>query len=261
MLPAFGRKLRWLTGAVIAMALVSAGFLALDVIRAGASRTSIEVWQRVLEATGTIAVAMLYLWREYLQDAPVRTREEAGPPPAPQIVQNIYPPSAAPPAAPKSDLDKTIDSRERGGNGSRIETGTITARRLAIVDESGRERIGLGVDSAGHPELHLRDGHGRVRASLAIGDNGHAALQLFDGAERRRALLAVRHDGFGELALLDRAGAVRAVLGAAGDDAVSYLGLRTDSTYAVVLEGREVSQSLWDEAARLAWSMPIRPAR
>ncbi len=261
MLPAFRRRLGWLTVAVIAMAFVSAGFVAFDVIRAGASRTSIEVWQRVLEAMGTIAVAMLYLWREYLQDAALRIREGVGPLPAPQIVQNIYPPSSAPPAVSRSNPDEITDSPERAGDGGRIDTGTIMARRLAIVDESGRERIGLGVDSADHPELRLRDEHGAVRASLAIGDDGHAALQLFDGAECRRALLAVRRDGFGELALLDRTGAIRAALGAAGDDAVSYLGLRADSTYAIVLEGREASQSLWDEAAHLVWSTPIRPAR
>jgi hypothetical protein len=80
---------------------------------------------------------------------------------------------------------------------------------------------------------------------------------LLDGEQRHRASLAVRRDGFGELALLDRAGAIRAALGSAGDDAISYLGLRADYTYALVLEGRQVSQSLWNEEARLEWSDPI----
>lgn len=262
---AFGRKLRWLTSTIIAMALVSALFLAFDIVHSESSNSAVESWQKILEAMGTIAVAMLVLWREYLQDeaAAPRTQHPAAQPAGPQIVQNIYPPSASPSA---SRAARTADLREIEEavrriveEAGQIETGVVKARRLVITDEQGRERIFLGLDAAGAPAIGIRDERGSPRATLSLLENGQATLQLLDGEQRGRASLAVRRDGFGELALLDRSGAIRAALGAAGDDAISYLGLRADCTYALVLEGRQVSQSLWNEAARLEWSLPIHP--
>ncbi|HUY20424.1 MAG TPA: hypothetical protein VNE82_09215 [Candidatus Binataceae bacterium] len=263
---AFGRKLRWLTSTVIAMALVSALFLGFDLVHPGSINGAVQDWQKILEALGTIAVAMLVLWREYLRDeaAAPRAEHRTSQPPAPQIVQNIYPPSAAPAASRATratDLRESEEATQRiVEDAGQVETGVVKARRLVIVDEQGRERIFLGLDGAGAPAIGIRDERGTMRATLSLLENGQATLQLLDGEQRTRASLAVRRDGFGELALLDRAGAIRAALGAAGDDAISYLGLRAACTYALVLEGRQVSQSLWNEAARLEWSLPIRPS-
>ncbi|GEM_PF-5947779 len=260
MLHLFGRRMRWLTVAVVAMALFAAAFLALEVFHAGASQGGIEVWQQILEATAAIAVAMLYMWREYLEEAPLRERSAASP--TAQIIQNIYPPSAAvasEPAARQTEM-RELEALVRRivEESGQIESGLVRARRIVIGDEHGRERISIGLDASGSPAIAICDEHGAMRVRLAIHENGDAALDLLDGDQRRRAMLAVRRDGFGELALLDRTGAIRAALGAAGDDAISYLGLRAECTYALVLEGREVSQSLWNEAARMEWSEPMR---
>ncbi len=261
MLPLFGRKMRWLTAAVIAMALIAAACLAFDLVHAGRTHGGFEVWDRILEVTGTIAVAMLYLWREYLQEAsPGEARSPASP--AAQIIQNIYPPSAAvaPEQAARQSEIRELETivRRIVEEAGQIESGLVRARRIVIADQRGRERISLGLDAAGNPAIAICDEHGAMRLRCGLRGNGDAGIDLLDGDQRRRAMLAVRRDGFGELALLDRAGAIRAALGAAGDDAISYLGLRADGTYALVLEGREVSQSLWNEAARLEWSEPMR---
>jgi len=259
----FGRKLRWLTLTIIMMALTSALFLAFDVVHSGSSKSAAQSWQTIVEAMGTIAVAMLFLWREYLQDeaAAPRMPRPAPQPAAPQIVQNIYPPSAAPAAWSEADLREIEETVRRiVEDAGQIETGVVKARRVVITDEQGRERIFLGLGATGAPAIGIRDERGRLRATLSLLENGQTALQLLDGEQRGRASLAVRQDGFGELALLDRNGAIRATLGAAGDDAISYVGLRADCTYALVLEGKRVSQSLWNEEARLEWSDPIQPS-
>jgi hypothetical protein len=258
----FGRKLRWLTSTIIVAALVSALFLAFDAVHPESSGGAVRSWQKILEALGTMAVAMLYLWREYLRDdaaaAAACTAHSVAQPATPQIVQNIYPPSASPVREPDPhEIEEAV--RKIVEAAGQIETGVVKARRMVITDEQGRERIALGVDPAGAPSIGLRDERGVLRATLNLLENGQATLQLLDGEQRRRASLAVRRDGFGELALLDRAGAIRAALGSAGDDAISYLGLRADCTYALVLEGRQVSQSLWNEETRLEWSEPIHP--
>jgi hypothetical protein len=260
---AFGRKLRWLTSTIIVMALMSALFLAFDVVHPGSSKNAAQSWQTILEAMGTIAVAMLFLWREYLQDgaAAPAAQHPAAQPAAPQIVQNIYPPSVSPAAWSQADLREIEETvRKIVEDAGQIETGVVKARRVVITDEQGRERIFLGLGAAGAPAIGIRDQRGTLRATLSLLENGQATLQLLDGEQRGRASLAVRRDGFGELALLDRNGAIRATLGAAGDDAISYLGLRADSTYALVLDGKQVSQSLWNEEARLEWSDPIQPS-
>jgi hypothetical protein len=257
MFPLFGRRMRWLTIAVVAMALFATAFFAFEVFHAGTSPGGIEAWQQILEATATIAVAMLYLWREYLENASPRAAS-----PTAQIIQNIYPPSAAV-ASERAERETEMRGLEAlvrriVEEAGQIECGLVRARRIVIGDERGRERISIGLDASGSPAIAICDEHGAMRVRLAIRENGDAALDLLDGDERRRAMLAVRRDGFGELALLDRTGAIRAALGAAGDAAISYLGLRAECTYALVLEGREVSQSLWDEAARMEWSEPMR---
>lgn len=84
--------------------------------------------------------------------------------------------------------------RDSDGN----ERGWLTVRKgvgpiLALLDDSGRERVMLGVgrDLAGQkPFLALFDAHGKERAGLAVGDEG-SKMVLLDSQGDAEARLAV----------------------------------------------------------------------
>ncbi|MBF6570617.1 MAG: hypothetical protein IVW54_17265 [Candidatus Binataceae bacterium] len=250
MLVHLGRQLRFVAAVSIAIILIGAVLLALNSEYGGASGVS-QTWQKILQSIGTMAMGLLYLWREYLREkmASAPGSRPAASTNAPQIVQNIYPPQTA---ATPSDSSGAEEAGETG-------SGVIRARRIVIADDAGRDRIVLGIDGDDESEIRLSDRRGRTRLRLAIHDNHDSSIELRDCDGRRRASLLVRADGFGELTLLDREGGIRAMLGSAGDDATSYLGLRADRTYALVLEGGRASQNLWNEDADLEWSIPIEP--
>ena len=61
------------------------------------------------------------------------------------------------------------------------ETDTLRARALELVDERGRVRGQLTVESDGEAVLRLRDSDGQIRVKLGAGGDG-SGLLLLDGA-------------------------------------------------------------------------------
>ncbi len=99
--------------------------------------------------------------------------------------------------------------------GARPETSTLQARRIALVDEAGHERLVLGMDTKKRPGLWLYDDAGRARASIGFGlEAGTPQVVLSDPAGHPRVYL-----GFGEpretpqLDLLDESRAQRIYVG------------------------------------------------
>jgi len=259
--------LRWLFSLGIGL-LLGASLVTACVIFLGKEHESVlQLSQPLSQGAGTIVMAALYFWREYIGvksgddgDAkraevsvapviPVTTEVTA----TPQIIQNIYPPSLSPP--PLSQVTSTVIVPDQPVESSfvdaysdeppvgaerfvRAERAVLCAERFVLIDREGRERAAMMVDG-----------------------KGAATLRMLDRAGRRRINLAVGADGFSELALMDAAGAARIEIGTPGDDAYAYLAIRGQRTYLLAAGGREVTETVWDEAGKRDWSAPIGPRR
>jgi hypothetical protein len=92
------------------------------------------------------------------------------------------------------------------------QSDVLRARRIEVVDSTGRPRIVLALSPQdGSPGLVLLNEAGRIRVSLALLPGGASGLVLSDGAGRERISLSVLPSGASGLALLDAAGGTRAM--------------------------------------------------
>ncbi|MGH7907904.1 MAG: hypothetical protein ACREP6_14870 [Candidatus Binataceae bacterium] len=258
-----GRVLRWVLAAMAAILLCGAFMIAILALYLEPPQAALIVTRKIFETLGTIMIGGLYLWSDLREwrypggrDGAMlgigAARIEATS--SPRIIQNIYPPSASP--APP-DLREIGPCGEIIGRLGELKTGIITAEQIILGSGDSKGRVAMGINPDGYPGLRIFDAEGHPRIVLAVRENGHAIIELNDARRNRRASLAVRADGFSELAMLDESGKVRGALGAAADDAFTYLGLRAGRTYSIVMEGTEISESLWDKDARLIWSNPL----
>lgn len=72
------------------------------------------------------------------------------------------------------------------------DAGTIRARALELVDERGRVRAQLDVESSGEVVFRLRDPEGQIRVKLGAGGDGSGLLLLDGSTEPGIQMLAKR---------------------------------------------------------------------
>jgi len=94
---------------------------------------------------------------------------------------------------------------------------TVSARQFVLRDANGRVRGAWGVDDSGAVRLALSDESERQRVRLSLLQDGSAGLSFADSADRKLAVLGLLPDNTTNLALTDPAGIPRAVLGVASD--------------------------------------------
>jgi hypothetical protein len=238
--------LRWFAALMIGL-LIGASIIAAFVIYlSGRQESALQFSQRLAQAASTMFIGGLYFWREYLRrdqadhaprhdcQARATAAASAEASSAPQIIQNIYPPSLTSVAPPPAYHDSSVQA----ASDSEPPVIVVRAERFELIDREGRERAALMVD-----------------------DRGAATLRILDRSGRRRINLAVGADGFGELVLTDAAGTARIELGTPGDDAYAYLAMRGKRTYLLAADGLEVTETMWNEADQREWSAPIGPRR
>jgi hypothetical protein len=71
---------------------------------------------------------------------------------------------------------------------------TVRARAIELVDQHGRVRAQLNVESNGEAVLRLRDAKGEVRVKLGADGEG-SGLILLDGATEPRIQLLAKNSG------------------------------------------------------------------
>lgn len=110
-----------------------------------------------------------------------------------------------------------------GAQQAESQSATLAARRIAVQDSNGRERIVMGFDVNNRPAIWLRDDGGKDRLFIGFGkDPGRPLIGLNDEAGHLRLAL-----GFGvarntpEIVLDDESGKPRAFLGFSGTGAVT----------------------------------------
>jgi hypothetical protein len=147
-----------------------------------------------------------------------------------------------------------------GAQQAQSQSSALVARRIAVQDQNGKDRIVLSFDTNNRPGIWLRDDAGKDRVFIGFGrDPGRPLIGLNDEAGRLRLAL-----GFGttrntpEVVLDDENGKSRAFLGFSGTGAVTpeidladergadriYLGWST-AEKPVVLVSDESGKTLW----------------
>jgi hypothetical protein len=71
---------------------------------------------------------------------------------------------------------------------------TLRARAIELVDERGRVRAQINVESSGEAVFRLRDGSGQVRVKLGADESG-SGLLLLDGATEPAIHMLARTGG------------------------------------------------------------------
>lgn len=74
------------------------------------------------------------------------------------------------------------------------DAGTIRARAFELVDERGRVRAQLNVESDGEAVFRLRDSKGEIRVKLGADADG-SGLLLIDGATEPRIHMLAKSSG------------------------------------------------------------------
>ncbi len=73
----------------------------------------------------------------------------------------------------------------------------MRAGSFAVVDDNGKERVGLAVTKDGQPYLALQDDNGKNRVGLAVKKDGNPGLVLNDKKGNEGVGLVVTKDGPG----------------------------------------------------------------
>jgi hypothetical protein len=90
----------------------------------------------------------------------------------------------------------------------------LTATAVKIVDSSGRERLWLGVDNGGQPQMALYDSEHTRRITIALQPDGRPSIQVLSTTGVKLAeLIQSPTSGNGSLWLYDTAGTGRVFLG------------------------------------------------
>lgn len=94
-----------------------------------------------------------------------------------------------------------------------VDTGTVEATEIVLVDENGQTRGTWSVDEAGNAVLAFMDTQQRPRMTLTVRAAGFPGLSLSNSAGERLATMGALNDGAANLVFADGSGTPRVVLG------------------------------------------------
>jgi len=150
-----------------------------------------------------------------------------------------------------------------GAQQAQSQSATLSARRLAVVDQGGKERIVLSFDTSNRPAIWLRDENGHDRMFIGFGAKGGAPLiGLNDEAGRLRLSLGFSLERSNpQLVLSDENGKQRAYLGfAASGQPTPQLDLAdergTDRIYLGWSMAEKPVMIVSDDSGKALWSAP-----
>ena len=142
---------------------------------------------------------------------------------------------------------------------------------LAIYDQKGVARVGLGLTEGGKPGFALLGRNGRIRIGLALFPREKPGLFLYDLQGRTRALVGLSDSGVPAIGIYDRAGRERALLSMGpqlGEPALALYdqeahllallgGTEFEETYRRSIAKRSASSlSLFDRDGNVLWQAP-----
>ena len=150
-----------------------------------------------------------------------------------------------------------------GAQQAQSQSSTLSARRISVVDQSGRDRIILSFDTNNHPAIWLRDDAGKDRMFIGFGKEvGRPLIGLNDEAGRLRLSMGFSIErNSPQVVLLDENGKQRGFLGFAASGATTpQLNLSdergTDRIYLGWSTAEKPVVLLSDEAGKTLWSAP-----
>lgn len=150
-----------------------------------------------------------------------------------------------------------------GAQQAQSQSSTLSARRIAVVDQNGRDRIILSFDTNNHPAIWLRDDAGKDRMFIGFGKEvGRPLIGLNDEAGRLRLSMGFSIErNSPQVVLLDEGGKQRGFLGFAASGATTpQLNLAdergTDRIYLGWSTAEKPVVLLTDEAGKTLWSAP-----
>jgi hypothetical protein len=110
----------------------------------------------------------------------------------------------------------------RGGGAQGVDKPPyLKASALDIVDDSGKVRVGMGVDKDGHSSLTLSDAGGVTRLDLLVTKDGFSQVRLWDPVVlgKYRAAIGVDKPAMPFVNLFSKDGKIRGSLFLNADDA------------------------------------------
>jgi hypothetical protein len=150
-----------------------------------------------------------------------------------------------------------------GAQQAQSQSSTLSARRIAVVDQNGRDRIILSFDTNSHPAIWLRDDAGKDRMFIGFGKEvGRPLIGLNDEAGRLRLSMGFSIErNSPQVVLLDESGKQRGFLGFAASGATTpQLNLAdekgTDRIYLGWSTAEKPVVLLSDEGGKTLWSAP-----
>jgi hypothetical protein len=143
------------------------------------------------------------------------------------------------------------------------QSATLQGRRIAVVDQAGKDRIILSFDTNNHPAIWLRDEQGKDRLFLGFGKEvGRPLIGFNDEAGRLRLSLGFSVErNTPQVVLLDDTGKQRGFLGfAASGASTPQLDLAdehgTDRIYLGWSTAEKPVMLVSDDAGKTQWSAP-----
>ncbi|HEV2356907.1 MAG TPA: hypothetical protein VGZ23_04750 [bacterium] len=102
-----------------------------------------------------------------------------------------------------------------GAPRAQSQTAVLSARRIAVVDQKGKDRISLALDSSNNPAIWLRDDAGKDRLFIGFGKlAARPLIELSDETGRVRVTMGLSPDrDTPQVVLLDENGRQRGFLG------------------------------------------------
>lgn len=150
-----------------------------------------------------------------------------------------------------------------GAQQAQSQSATVAARRIAVQDQNGRERIVLSFDTNNRPAIWLRDEAGKDRLFIGFGSvAGRPLIALSDETGRLRLSLTFSVPrNTPELNLFDENNKRRATLGfAESGTATPVLSLRDEREQDRIYLGWSTTEKpvvlITDESGKPIWSAP-----
>lgn len=150
-----------------------------------------------------------------------------------------------------------------GAQRAQSQTAAVSARRIAIVDQKGKERIIMALDSNNNPAIWLRDDAGKDRMFMGFGKlAARPLIELSDEAGRPRLTVGLSPDrDTPQVVLLDENGKQRGFLGfSASGTATPELDLADDhGTDRIALGWGPAAKPglvVSDPSGKTVWSAP-----
>ena len=150
-----------------------------------------------------------------------------------------------------------------GAQQAQSESSTIQSRRMAVVDQNGKDRIILSFDTNNHPAIWLRDEAGKDRMFIGFGKEvGRPLIGFNDETGRLRLSLGFSIErNTPQVVLLDENSKQRGFLGFAASGATTpQLDLAdergTDRIYLGWSTAEKPVMLVSDDSGKTLWSAP-----